>query len=76
MKLSNIAFNNLRRRKAKAAFLIAGLMIGVASIVLMITVMQAMEEDARKVEQMEAKMADLERQLAMKVPQYGEICHI
>jgi len=37
MKLHHIAINNLRRRKTKALFLILGLMIGVTSVVTLLT---------------------------------------
>lgn len=45
MKLRNIAVNNLRRRKTKAMFLIAGLMIGVASVVALYTSVRILEDD-------------------------------
>lgn len=45
MKLYNIAVNNLRRRKARALFLVAGLMIGVASVVTLYTSLRIIEED-------------------------------
>ncbi len=78
MKLSNIAFNNLRRRKAKAVFLIMGLMIGVASIVVMITAMQAMEEDiAHKMDEYGANILITPKMegLSLKVgPAPGDKC--
>lgn len=43
MKLRTIALNNLRRRKAKALFLLTGLAVGVASVVALFTAMRAME---------------------------------
>jgi putative ABC transport system permease protein len=45
MKLHDIAINNLRRRKAKVFFLVAGLMIGVAAIVALMTTTRILEED-------------------------------
>lgn len=45
MKLRNIALNNLRRRKAKAVFLVIGLMVGVASIVALISTTKVLQED-------------------------------
>ncbi len=45
MKLHKIAINNLRRRKARAMFLVIGLMIGIGSIVAMFTTTQILEED-------------------------------
>lgn len=45
MTLTDIAFLNLRRRKAKAAFILAGLMIGVATIVALVTLFRSVSED-------------------------------
>ncbi len=45
MKLQKIAINNLRRRKARAMFLVIGLMIGIGSIVSMFSTTQILEED-------------------------------
>lgn len=45
MKLHDIALNNLRRRKAKVVFLVAGLMVGVAAIVALMTSTRLLEED-------------------------------
>ncbi|MDM8525651.1 ABC transporter permease [Desulfococcaceae bacterium HSG8] len=45
MKLHNIAINNLRRRKTKALFLLMGLMIGVTSVVALLTATRVMKED-------------------------------
>ena len=42
MRLRTVAVNNLRRRKARAAFLIAGLLIGVATVVALISLTQSM----------------------------------
>ena len=45
MNLKDIALLNLRRRKAKAAFLLAGLLIGVTTVVALITLVDAMRTD-------------------------------
>jgi putative ABC transport system permease protein len=46
MTLRSIAFANLRRRKARAAFLIAGLLIGVATVVALLTLARSMSGEA------------------------------
>ncbi len=48
MRLHNISFNNLGRRKGKTAFLIIGLLIGVATVVALIALTRTMEEDIGK----------------------------
>lgn len=45
MKLETIAINNLRRRKSRLAFLVAGLLIGVATVVTMIALSTTLTED-------------------------------
>lgn len=45
MTLTDIAFLNLRRRKAKAAFILAGLMIGVTTVVALVTLFQSVSEE-------------------------------
>jgi len=45
MTLIEIALKNMSRRKAKAAFILAGLMIGVATVVALITFSRAMTAD-------------------------------
>lgn len=45
MKLHNIAINNLRRRKAKMAFLIVGMVIGIATIVTLYTITNSMKKE-------------------------------
>ncbi|HWJ02668.1 MAG TPA: ABC transporter permease, partial [Verrucomicrobiae bacterium] len=45
MRLTNIALSNLRRRKLKMALLVVGMVIGVASIVGLYSITQAMEQD-------------------------------
>jgi len=52
MTLRDIAFLNLRRRKAKAAFVLAGLLVGVSTVVGLLTLTGAMTEDVNhKLEQ-------------------------
>ncbi|WP_298272371.1 FtsX-like permease family protein [Geobacter sp.] len=48
MKLHNISINNLRRRKAKMAFLTIGLMVGIATIVTLVTITSSMSRDIGK----------------------------
>jgi putative ABC transport system permease protein len=48
MKLHNISFNNLRRRKAKMAFLTVGLMVGIATIVTLVTLTKSMSGDIER----------------------------
>jgi putative ABC transport system permease protein len=50
MKLHAISINNLKRRKAKMAFLTIGLMVGIATIVTLVTLTRSMSKD------IEAKM--------------------
>ena len=45
MTLKDIALLNLRRRKAKAAFLLAGLLIGVTTVVALMSLVETMKED-------------------------------
>ena len=45
MTLKEIAFRNLLRRKGKAAFILAGLMIAVATVVTVISLVGAMTDD-------------------------------
>ena len=45
MTLKDIALLNLRRRKAKAAFLLAGLLIGVTTVVALMSLVETMRED-------------------------------
>lgn len=46
MNLRTIAFNNLRRRKSRMAFLVAGLLIGVATVVTLLSLTQALTMEA------------------------------
>ena len=48
MKLSDIAFNNLKRRKRKMIFLTIGLLIGITTIVALVSVTSKMSEDLGK----------------------------
>lgn len=45
MKLHNISFNNLRRRMGKMIFLVIGLMIGIATIVTLLSITESMSRD-------------------------------
>ena len=45
MTLTTIALRNLMRRKGKAAFILAGLVIGVATVVAVISLVEAMTRD-------------------------------
>jgi putative ABC transport system permease protein len=57
MKLHTISLNNLKRRKAKMAFLTVGLMVGIASIVTLITLTRSMSSDIeRKMEEFGANI--------------------
>ena len=49
MNLRTIAFNNLRRRKARLVFLVAGLLIGVATVVTLLSRAVARAEIAHAV---------------------------
>ena len=42
MRLRTIALNNLWRRKARAAFLVAGLLIGVGTVVALVSLTQSL----------------------------------
>jgi putative ABC transport system permease protein len=48
MKLYNISINNLKRRKAKMAFLTVGLMVGIATIVTLLTLTRSMSRDIER----------------------------
>lgn len=57
MKLHNISLNNLRRRKAKMAFLTIGLMVGIATIVTLVTLTESMSRDiGRKMDEFGANI--------------------
>lgn len=48
MKLHTISINNLKRRKAKMAFLTIGLMVGIATIVSLVTLTRSMSSDIER----------------------------
>jgi len=48
MQLHNISINNLRRRKAKMAFLTIGLTVGIATIVTLVTLTRSMSSDIER----------------------------
>ncbi len=45
MKLKHIAFSNLRRRKAKAGFILMGLLIGTSAVVAFVSLVDALTSD-------------------------------
>jgi putative ABC transport system permease protein len=47
MKLETIALNNLRRRKSRLVFLVAGLLIGVATVVTLVSLSTNLIEDVQ-----------------------------
>ena len=72
MKLHNIALNNIRRRKAKMAFLVAGMVIGIATIVVLFTVTGAMEKEiADKFDQIGSNMTIVPRTEALSTSYEG-----
>jgi putative ABC transport system permease protein len=57
MRLSSISLNNLRRRKGKAALLVAGLAVGVTTVVSMLAITTALRADTeRKIDQFGANI--------------------
>jgi putative ABC transport system permease protein len=48
MTLKNIVISNLRRRKARAVFVLVGLLIGVTTVVGLISLVQAMKKDINR----------------------------
>jgi putative ABC transport system permease protein len=48
MRLHTISINNLKRRKAKMAFLTVGLMMGIATIVTLMTLTRSMSSDIER----------------------------
>jgi len=48
MKLHTISVNNLKRRKAKMAFLTVGLTVGIATIVTLVTLTRSMSSDIER----------------------------
>jgi putative ABC transport system permease protein len=47
LKLRTVAFSNLRRRKSRAAFLVAGLLVGIGTVVALLTLSRALTEQAQ-----------------------------
>ena len=47
MRLRTVAFGNLRRRSSRAAFLVAGLLIGIATVVTLLTLSRALTVQAQ-----------------------------
>ena len=47
MRLTTVAFSNLRRRKSRAAFLVAGLLVGIGTVVALLTLSRALTEQAQ-----------------------------
>lgn len=47
MKLRTVAFSNLRRRKSRAAFLVAGLLVGIGTVVALLTLSRALTVQAQ-----------------------------
>lgn len=47
MKLESIALNNLRRRKGRMAFLVAGLLLGVGTVVTLLSLSTALTSEAQ-----------------------------
>ncbi len=57
MKLHNISLNNLRRRKARMAFLTIGLAVGIATMVTLVTLTSSMSSDiGRKMDEFGANI--------------------
>ena len=47
MRLRHVAIGNLRRRSSRAAFLVAGLLIGIATVVSLLTLSRALTVQAQ-----------------------------
>src|SRR5665647_1969418 len=47
MRLRTVAFSNLRRRKSRAAFLVAGLLVGIGTVSALLTLSQALTVQAQ-----------------------------
>jgi len=57
MRLTDISLNNLKRRKSKMLFLVLGLLIGVATVVTLVSVTRAMHTDIQdKIDQFGANI--------------------
>lgn len=73
MRLHNISFNNLRRRKAKMTFLTIGLVVGIATIVTLVTLTQSMSGDIeRKMDEFGANILITPQQQGLSMT-YGGI---
>lgn len=73
MKLHNIAINNLRRRKVKVFFLVSGLLVGVASVVALVSTTGILEEDiAHKMDEFGANILITPKSEALSLT-YGGI---
>src|SRR5512144_1927159 len=73
MKLHNISFNNLRRRKTKMAFLTIGLVVGIATIVTLVTLTNSMSSDiGRKMDEFGANILITPQQNGLSM-NYGGI---
>ncbi len=71
MKLHNIAINNLRRRKGKVLFLLAGLILGVATVISLHVITSTMEvEMAKKLDEYGANIVVTPRSEGMALS-YG-----
>jgi putative ABC transport system permease protein len=47
LNLRSVAFSNLKRRKSRAAFLVAGLLVGIGTVVALLTLSQALTVQAQ-----------------------------
>ncbi|MGE4579919.1 MAG: ABC transporter permease [Desulfuromonadales bacterium] len=47
MKLETIAFNNIRRRKGRMAFLLAGLLLGIGTVVTLVSLSRSLTAEAQ-----------------------------
>ncbi len=73
MRLSTISLNNLRRRKVKMAFLTIGLMVGIATIVTLVTLTRSMSTDIeRKMDEFGANILITPQSTALSM-NYGGI---
>ena len=70
MTLSTIALANLRRRKARAAFLIAGLLIGVGTVVALVTLARSMTGEA------EANLRSYGANIVVTPEEQGRLAHL
>ena len=72
MSIIQIGLNNLRRRKIKMAFLLFGLMVGVATVVAVLSIVQAMRLDlGNRIDEFGANVLILPRSQGVEL-QYGE----